>query len=251
MTATNELIDKVVIITGASSGIGEITARHLAAAGARVVLGARRVDRLEAIAAEIAETGGQVTWYETDVRVQDDLEGLVDEALDAFGRVDVLVNNAGLMPLSFLRDLKVDEWTEMVDVNIKGVLHGMAAVMPVMLEQGYGHIINIASVAAHTVFPTGAVYCATKYAVRALTEGLFQEMGGAIKATLISPGPVDTELLDRISDARLEASMRQVYSTAIEPEAVARAILFAIEQPADVTVGEIIIRPSTSGAARR
>lgn len=251
MTATNELIDKVVIITGASSGIGEITARQLAAAGARVVLGARRVDRLEAIAAEIAETGGQVTWYETDVRVQDDLEGLVDEALDAFGRVDVLVNNAGLMPLSFLRDLKVDEWTEMVDVNIKGVLHGMAAVMPVMLEQGYGHIINIASVAAHTVFPSGAVYCATKYAVRALTEGLFQEMGGAIKATLISPGPVDTELLDRISDTRLEASMRQVYSTAIEPEAVARAILFAIEQPADVTVGEIIIRPSTSGAARR
>jgi NADP-dependent 3-hydroxy acid dehydrogenase YdfG len=251
MALQNELMGKVVMITGASSGIGEITARYLAAAGAQVVLGARRVERLEAIADEIAEMGGEAVWYETDVTVQEDLEGLVEEALDAFGQIDVMINNAGLMPLSFLRNVKVDEWSEMVDVNIKGVLYGMAAVIPTMLEQGYGHIINMASVAAHSVFPTGAVYCATKHAVRAVTDGLFQELGGVIKATLISPGPVDTELLDRISSPRLEESMREIYSTAIEPEAVARAVLYAIAQPDDVTVGEVIIRPSKAGSVQR
>lgn len=251
MATTDEKIDQVVVITGASSGIGEITARMLAARGAKVVLGARRVDRLDAIATEISEAGGEVSWYETDVTEPDDLLGLIDEALESFGRVDVLINNAGLMPLSFLRDAKVDEWDEMIDVNIKGVLYGIAAAMPVMLEQGRGHIINMASVAAHSVFPSGSVYCATKHAVRAITEGLLQEAAGQIKATLISPGPVDTELLDTISDERLEGSMRQVYSTAIEPEAVARAVIFAIEQPFDVTVSEIIIRPSAPGKTGR
>lgn len=249
--AMDDRIDHVVVITGASSGIGEITARMLAARGAKVVMGARRVDRLDAIATEIAEAGGEASWYETDVTEPEDLVGLVDEAIESFGRVDVLVNNAGLMPLSFLRNAKIDEWDEMIDVNIKGVLYGIAAVMPVMQEQKQGHIINMASVAAHSVFPSGAVYCATKHAVRAITEGLLQEAAGMIKATLISPGPVDTELLDTISDERLESSMRQIYSTAIEPEAVARSVIYAIEQPFDVTISEIIIRPSAPGSVKR
>jgi NADP-dependent 3-hydroxy acid dehydrogenase YdfG len=246
MTGEDSISGKVVVITGASSGIGEITARMLADRGASVMLGARRIDRLTEIVSEIEETGGQAACLETDVTRPDQVNDLLDEAVELFGKVDVLINNAGLMPLSHLRTLKVAEWDAMIDVNIKGVLYGIASALPYMQEQGFGHIINIASIAGHQVFPTGAVYCATKFAVRAITEGLRQEMTGRIKATLISPGPVETELLDHISDVRVEEGMRQIYCSAIDPEAVARAILFAIEQPDDVLIGEIIVRPAVA-----
>lgn len=238
------IVDKVVIVTGASSGIGEATARHLAAQGAKVVLGARRADRLEAIAAAIAADGGTVAFRAVDVTDRADVAGLIAFARDRFGRVDVIVNNAGLMPLSRLDQLKVEEWDRMIDVNIKGVLYGIAAVLPLFAAQGSGHVINLSSVAGHRVAPTLAVYSGTKHAVRAISEGLRQEVGASIRVTIVSPGAVESELTGTISDPEIKQRMDEYRTIAIPAAAIARAIAFAIEQPEDVDVNEILIRPT-------
>ena len=237
--------DKVVIITGASSGIGEATARILASHGARVVLGARRTERLETLAALIRTAGGVAEYQALDVTKRSQLEDIVALAKSRFGRVDVIVNNAGVMPLSTLEQLKVDEWERMVDVNIKGVLYGIAAALPVMQAQGSGQIINVASIGAHRVVPSAAVYCATKFAVRAISDGLRQEVDN-IRVTVISPGVTESELADSISDPDARLGMQAYRKIAISAEAVARTILFAIEQPADVDLSEIVVRPTAS-----
>lgn len=237
--------DKVVIITGASSGIGEATVRILAAHGARVVLGARRTERLETLAALIRTAGGIAEYQALDVTKRSQLEDIVALAKSRFGRVDVIVNNAGVMPLSRLEQLKVDEWERMVDVNIKGVLYGIAAALPVMQAQGSGQIINVASVGGHRVVPTAAVYSATKFAVRAISDGLRQELTN-IRVNVISPGVTESELADSISDADARLNMQTYRKIAISAEAVARTILFAIEQPADVDLSEIVVRPTAS-----
>jgi len=237
--------DKVVIITGASSGIGEATARILASHGARVVLGARRTERLETLAALIRTAGGVAEYQALDVTKRSQLEDIVAFAKSRFGRVDVIVNNAGVMPLSTLEQLKVDEWERMVDVNIKGVLYGIAAALPVMQAQGSGQIINVASIGAHRVVPSAAVYCATKFAVRAISDGLRQEVDN-IRVTVISPGVTESELADSISDPEARLGMQAYRKIAISAEAVARTILFAIEQPADVDLSEIVVRPTAS-----
>jgi NADP-dependent 3-hydroxy acid dehydrogenase YdfG len=236
------LNSKVVLITGASSGIGEGTARQLAANGARVVLGARRTERLEAIAADIEKAGGAVRLRRLDVTDREDVEAFAAFAESAFGPIDVLVNNAGVMPLSPLSALKVDEWDRMIDVNIRGVLHGIAAVLPRMEAQGHGHIINVSSVGGFVVQPTAAVYAATKFAVRAISEGLRKE-SDRIRCTCIYPGVVTSELADTISDPVARERMQSYRKLAIEPDAIGRAIQFAIEQPGDVDVNEIVVRP--------
>jgi len=237
---------KVIAITGASSGIGEATARLLASQGARVVLGARRLERLEALAASINDNGGSAVVRALDVTSRAEMQGFIDFAEQQFGRVDVIVNNAGVMPLSKLEALKVDEWDRMIDVNIRGVLHGIAAGLPLMQRQRSGQFINIASIGAYAVTPTAAVYCATKYAVRAISEGLRQEVGGDIRGTLISPGVTESELAESISDADARSAMRDFRQIAIPAEAIARAIAYAIDQPADVDVSELIVRPTAS-----
>ncbi|MCY1396791.1 SDR family oxidoreductase [Pseudomonas sp. QLc11A] len=237
---------KVVLITGASSGIGEATARLLASKGAHVVLGARRTERLEILCGEINASGGVAHFQALDVTRRDDMQGFVDFALKLHGRVDVIVNNAGVMPLSKLEALKVSEWDQMIDVNIRGVLHGIAAGLPLMQKQQSGQFINIASIGAYTVSPTAAVYCATKFAVRAISEGLRQEVGGDIRVTVISPGVTESELAESISDEGGRAEMREFRKIAIPAMAVARAIAYAIEQPADVDVSELIVRPTAS-----
>jgi NADP-dependent 3-hydroxy acid dehydrogenase YdfG len=238
--------DKVIVITGASSGIGEATARLLAERGAKVVLGARRTERLAVIAAEINGAGGHAQFRALDVTDQQDVQRFVDFAVEHYGRVDVLVNNAGVMPLSRLDALKVDEWNRMIDVNIRGVLHGIAASLPLMQRQRAGQIINIASIGAYAVSPTAAVYCATKYAVRAISEGLRQEVGGDIRVTVIAPGVTESELAESISDEGGRAEMKSFRKIAIPAEAIARAIAYAVEQPADVDVSELIVRPTAS-----
>ncbi len=236
---------KVVAITGASSGIGEATALLLAERGARVVLGARGLDRLEALAARIAAAGGEAASAPTDVKRRDDLSALVKLACERYGRLDVLVSNAGFGPLSPLDDLRVEEWEEMIDVNIKGVLYGIAAALPVFREQGFGHFVNIASTAAHRIVPNMAVYCGTKFAVRAISEGLRQEAGDKLRVTVISPGFTRTNIAESITNPEVKAQIIASMDTmAIPPEAIARAIAFAVEQPADVDVGEIIVRPT-------
>nr|WP_311529516.1 SDR family oxidoreductase [uncultured Ralstonia sp.] len=236
---------KVVVITGASSGLGETTARHLASLGAAVVLGARRVDRLEGIARDIRATGGKVEVVSADVTRQDDVRALVETAVRVFGRVDVLINNAGLMAIAPLSETKVDEWDRMIDINIKGVLYGIAAALPVFQQQGSGHFINIASVAGIKVFsPGGTVYSGTKFAVRAISEGLRHEVGGAIRTTTIEPGAVDSELKYGSSHVESAQFVRDFYQIAIPADAVARAIAYAIEQPADVDINEIVLRPT-------
>lgn len=236
---------KVVVITGASSGLGETTARHLASLGAAVVLGARRMDRLEGIAQDIRAAGGKVEVVQTDVTRQQDVRELVETAVRAFGRVDVLVNNAGLMAIAPLSETRVDEWDRMIDINIKGVLYGVAAALPLFQKQGSGHFINIASVAGIKVFsPGGTVYSGTKFAVRAISEGLRHEVGGAIRTTTIEPGAVDSELKHGSSHAESAQFVRDFYQTAIPADAVARAIAYAIEQPADVDINEIVLRPT-------
>ncbi len=240
----SEIHDKVVIITGASSGLGEATARRLAKSGAKVMLAARREDRLVALRDAIVEQGGDAIYKVTDVTDRDQMQALAQATLDAYDRIDVLVNNAGLMPLSPLDKLKVDEWDTMIDVNIRGVLYGIAAVLPTMRKQHAGHIINLSSVAGHKVFPSSAVYSATKYAVKAISEGLRQEGNGEIRSTNISPGAVATELPSTISDTDTAKNVDELYDMAIDPDAIARAVAFAIEQPADVDVNELIIRPS-------
>jgi NADP-dependent 3-hydroxy acid dehydrogenase YdfG len=236
---------KVIAITGASSGIGEGVARLLAERGAHVVIGARRTERLEKLAAEITAKGGSIRFRAVDVTSRADTQAFVDFARDAFGPVDVIVNNAGVMPLSPLTAMKVDEWDRMIDVNIRGVLHGIAAVLPEMKARGQGHIINVASIGAHVVVPTAAVYCATKYAVWAISEGLRQE-NADIRVTVISPGVVESELAGTITDEGSAKAMVDYRRIAITPDAIARAIAFAIEQPADVDVSEIIVRPTAS-----
>jgi NADP-dependent 3-hydroxy acid dehydrogenase YdfG len=242
---SSNIAGKVIVITGASSGLGETTARHLAAAGASLVLGARRKDRLEALAGEIRAAGGKVEVVVTDVTKRADVEGLINTALSRFGRIDVLVNNAGLMAIAPLTEGKVDEWERMIDINIKGVLYGIAAALPVFEKQGSGHFINIASVAAIKVFsPGGTVYSGTKFAVRAITEGLRHEVGGAIRTTTISPGAVESELKLGSTHEESAKFVKAFYESAIPSESVARAIAFAIDQPADVDINEIVLRPT-------
>ncbi len=243
---TLNITDKVVVITGASSGIGEATARHLATQGARLVLGARRLDRLELLGSELRAGGANVRVKAIDVTSLEDTQSLVQAAVQAFGRVDVIMNNAGVMPLSKLDALKIVEWNRMIDVNIRGVLHGIAAVLPLMQKQRSGQIINMASIGAHAVSPTAAVYCATKYAVLAISEGLRQEVGGNIRVTVISPGVTTSELADSISDPAGKSQMQAFRKIAIAPDAVARAVAYAMAQPADVDVSEIIVRPTAS-----
>ena len=240
----SEIQNKVVIITGASSGLGEATALRLAKNGAKLMLAARREDRLQKLVTDIEKNGGTAKYQVTDVTDRSAVEALAKATYQAYERIDVLVNNAGLMPLSPLAATKVDEWEKMVDVNIKGVLYGIAAVMPIMQQQKSGHIINISSVAGHKVFPAGAVYCATKFAVKALSEGIRLESNGEIRSTNISPGAVDTELTNTISHDETAAGVEQLYGVAIDADAIARAIAYAIEQPDDVDVNEIIIRPT-------
>jgi NADP-dependent 3-hydroxy acid dehydrogenase YdfG len=235
---------KVVVITGASSGLGEATARHLAGRGAKVLLGARRTDRLAAIVADIERSGGEAAAKATDVTKRADVEALVQAALQKFGRLDVMVNNAGLMATSPVAKLLVEEWERMVDINIKGVLYGIAAALPLFLRQGSGHFINISSVAGHKVSMGSAVYAGTKFAVRAISEGLRQEVEG-IRTTIISPGAVQTELPLGISDPESATRIQEFYrQQAIAPDAVARAIAYAIEQPADVDINEVLLRPT-------
>lgn len=236
--------DKVVIITGASSGLGEATARRLSQSGAKLMLAARREDRLKALAQALRKEDKQVAYRVVDVTDRAQMEALAQAALSEYGRIDVLINNAGLMPLAPLDAIQVDEWETMIDVNIKGVLYGIAAVLPTMRAQKSGHIINLSSVAGHKVFPGGAVYCATKFAVRALSEGLRIESRGEIRSTNISPGAVATELTDHITHKGAAEVAGQIYQVAIDADAIARAIAYAIEQPADVDVNEMIIRPS-------
>ena len=239
---------KVVAVTGASSGIGEATALLLAAGGAKLVLGARRADRLAALADRITAAGGKAAYVPTDVTRRDDLAGLVGLAGERFGRLDVLVNNAGIGPISPLDDLRVEEWEAMVDINIKGVLYGIAAALPVFRRQGFGHFVNTASTAGLVVRPSMAVYAGTKFAVRAISEGLRQEAGEKLRVTVISPGFVHTEFVETVTNpavkAQLEASRDKF---AMPPDAVSRAIAFAIAQPEDVDVGEIVIRPTAQG----
>ncbi|MEY2857359.1 MAG: hypothetical protein RLZZ74_1671 [Cyanobacteriota bacterium] len=236
--------NKIVIITGASSGLGEATAKRLAKQGAKLMLAARREDRLQELVAEIEQDGGTAKYQVTDVSDRSQVEALAKATQQAYGRIDVLVNNAGLMPLSPLDETKVEEWEKMIDVNIKGVLYGVAAVLPIMRSQQSGHIINISSVAGHKVFPGGAVYCATKYAVKAISEGIRLESQGQIRSTNISPGAVATELANTITHEQTAQSINQLVAIAIDADAIARAITYAIEQPGDVDVNEIIIRPT-------
>ncbi|OCI98381.1 oxidoreductase [Agrobacterium sp. 13-626] len=238
--------DKVVVITGASSGLGEATARHLAERGATVVIGARRVDRIKALAAELIATGSEVVAVETDVTDRDQVKTLVDTAVERFGRIDVLLNNACLMPLAPLERLKIDEWDRMIDVNIKAVLYGIAAALPHMKARKSGHIINVSSVYGHVVDPGATVYCATKHAVRALSEGLRKEVKPYnIRTTIISPGAVSTELLDHISEKDIQTGTRDFVSKiAIGPGTFARSVAFAISEPDDVDINEILFRPT-------
>lgn len=238
--------NKVVVITGASSGLGEATARHLSAGGAAVVLGARRLDRIEALAGELTDRGGRALAVATDVTQADQVQGLVDAAVEAFGRVDVIINNAGLMPHSPLERRKIDDWDRTIDVNLKGVLYGIAAVLPHMQRQKSGHIINVSSVAGHKVGPGGAVYSATKTAVRVLSEGLRQEVKPYnIRTTVISPGAVATELPGSATEADVAQNLRDFYDEyAIPAASFARAVAFAMEQPDDVDVNEILFRPT-------
>lgn len=234
-------MSKIILITGASSGIGEATARTLAANGHSVVLGARRTERLAQIAADIRAQGDVAEYRPLDVADRADVQAFVDFARQRFGRVDVIFNNAGVMPVSPMNALKTDEWDRIIDINIKGVLNGIAAVLPIMEAQGSGHIINTASTGAHAVGPQFGVYCASKYAVRAITEGLRQEMT-RVRVTLISPGVTTSELGHDISVAETAAGVQQLRSIALETGAIANAVLYAISQPADVDVNEMIVR---------
>jgi NADP-dependent 3-hydroxy acid dehydrogenase YdfG len=239
---------KVVLVTGASSGIGEATARLLAERGHHVVLGARRTERLAALTEDIRAAGGSAEHHPLDVTDADRVRAFVDAARSGHGRVDVLVNNAGVMPLSRLEALRLDEWNRMIDVNVRGVLHGIAAALPVMRAQRHGQFVNVASIGAHQVSPTAAVYCATKYAVWAISEGLRQEVGGDIRVTTICPGVTESELAESISDPVGREEMRTYRSVAIPASSVGAAIAFAIDQPAEVDVSEIIVRPTASHA---
>ncbi|SDC91372.1 SDR family oxidoreductase [Rhodococcus tukisamuensis] len=237
---------KIVLVTGASSGIGEATARRLAADGHHVILGARRVDRLVALVTELKEAGHSAEYAQLDVTDLDNVRAVVTDVLTRHGRIDVLVNNAGVMPLSLVQDLRIDDWNQMIDVNLRGVLHGIAAVLPGMRQRGAGHIVNIASTAANRVDSPGVVYSATKYAVRAVSEGLRQETTD-IRVTVISPGLTRTELTQAGGDTQVQGAMRDaVEEVGIDATAIAAAIAYAVGQPADIDVNEIIVRPTAS-----
>ncbi|WP_455818044.1 SDR family oxidoreductase [Pseudomonas cerasi] len=233
---------KVVLITGASSGIGAGMAKELAAGGARLLLGARRLDRLETLAAELQASGADVQIQALDVTRRESVQQFADTALATWGQIDVMINNAGVMPLSALSALKVDEWEQMVDVNIKGVLYGIAAVLPSMRARERGHIINIGSIGALAVSPSAAVYCATKFAVRAISDGLRQEEP-LLRVTCIHPGVVESELADSITDPASAAMMQSWRAIALQPDAIGRAVRYAIDQPDEVVVNEMVVRP--------
>jgi NADP-dependent 3-hydroxy acid dehydrogenase YdfG len=243
---SNNISGKLVVITGASSGLGEAAARLLSAKGAILVMGARRLDRLEALVGEITQAGGQALAISTDVTDRNQVRHLVDSAVKTYGKIDAMINNAGLMPHSPLERLKVDDWDRMVDVNLKGVLYGIAAALPYMQAQKSGHFINVSSVAGHKVSSMGAVYSATKHAVRALSEGLRQEVKPwNIRTTVISPGAIDTELPDSATEADVVQGLKAFYeANAISPDSFARAVAFAMSQPDDMDVNEILYRPT-------
>jgi NADP-dependent 3-hydroxy acid dehydrogenase YdfG len=245
MTTVN---GKVIAITGASSGIGEASALLLAERGAKLVLGARGTDRLQALADRIVASGGDAVWVRTDVKQRGDLCQLVKLACDRYGKLDVLISNAGIGPISPLDELRVEDWEDMIDINLKGVLYGIAAALPIFREQAFGHFINTASVAAHRIVPTMAVYAGTKIAVRAISEGLRQEAGDKLRVTVISPGFTRTNFAESMSNQEVKAQIvASMEKFAMSPDAIARAIAFAIEQPVDVDVGEIIVRPTAQG----
>ncbi|MCH6585425.1 MAG: SDR family oxidoreductase [Thaumarchaeota archaeon] len=240
--------DKVAIITGASSGIGYATALALSKAGAKVAIGARRVDRLEELAKKISADGGEVFYQKLDVTQRSECENFAKAVLEKWGSIDILVNNAGLMPLSLFKSLKVDEWDRMIDVNIKGVLYCTGSVILHMKEKKSGHIVNLSSVAGRTVFPTGTVYCATKHAITAFSEGLRQEFSARsnIRVTSIEPGVVATELTDTITDESLQGFIENAKKMeALQAKDIANAILYAVESPSHVNVNEVLIRPTT------
>lgn len=241
----NNIKGKVIVITGASSGLGEAAARHLSKQGAIVVLGARRADKIQALADELNKTGKALSVV-TDVTKVEQVKSLVDAAVKTYGRIDVLINNAGLMPQSPLDRLKIDEWDQMIDVNIKGVLYGIAAALPYMKEQKSGHIINVSSVAGHKVHAGGVVYSATKHAVRVISEGLREEVKPYnLRTTIVSPGAVDTELPNSISEPDIAENTKKFYhELAIPADSFARVVAFAISQPDDVDINEILYRPT-------
>lgn len=241
----NPIEGKIVVITGASSGLGEATARHLAGQGAVVVLGARRLDRIQALAGELAGGQNKALALQTDVTDSEQVKALVEKAVQTYGRVDVILNNAGLMPHSPLERLKVEDWDRMIDVNIKGVLYGIAAVLPHMSARKSGHIINVSSVAGHKVRAGSTVYSATKHAVRVISEGLRQEVKPyGIRTTIISPGAVSTELPDSITESDVAENVRKFYEIAIPADSFARAVAYAMSQPDDVDINEILFRPT-------
>lgn len=235
---------KVIVITGASSGIGEATSSLLAERGAKLVLGARREDRLDTLAKRIVAAGGKAVHLSMDVKKRQDVEALVNLACDRFGKLDVLINNAGIGPISMLDELRVEDWEEMIDVNIKGPLYGIAAALPVFRQQGFGHFVNTLSTAGLVIKPTMAVYAGTKNAMRAIAEGLRQEAGETLRVTNISPGAVQTNFADSITNQEIKEATKRWASMAISPDAIARAIAFAIEQPDDVDVSDIVVRPT-------
>jgi NADP-dependent 3-hydroxy acid dehydrogenase YdfG len=239
-----EISGKVVAITGASSGIGEATALSLAGQGATVVLGARRAERLEALACRIRQTGGEAAWIATDVRERTDVSGLVELARDRYGKLDVLVSNAGIGRVSPLDDLRVEDWEEMIDVNLRSVLYGIAAALPVFREQGRGHFVNIVSTSGLLILPTQAVYAATKNAVRTLSEGLRVEAGDRLRVTVVSPGMTNTGFGDSMAPEMQERFRARAAVAAMSPDAIARAVAFVIGQPAGVDVGDIVVRPT-------
>lgn len=241
----NNIEGKVIVITGASSGLGEAAARHLAAQGAVLMLGARRSDRLDAIVTDLRNEGRQASARVTDVTDSSQVQALVDAAIAQFGRIDVIINNAGLMPHSPLERRKIEDWNRMIDVNLKGVLYGIAAALPAMQQQKSGHVINVSSVAGHKVRPGSAVYAATKTAVRVISEGLRQEVKPYnIRTTVISPGAVMSELHESVTEPDIAANVRELYKLAIPADAFAHAVAYAIAQPAEVDINEILLRPT-------
>jgi NADP-dependent 3-hydroxy acid dehydrogenase YdfG len=240
--------NKVAIVTGASSGIGYATALALSRAGAKVAAGARRIDRLESLQSEITKNGGEIFIQKLDVTIKSECDAFADAVIKKWGTIDILVNNAGLQPLSFFKNLKVDEWDKMIDVNIRGVLYCTAAVITHMMNKKSGHIVNISSIAGRIVYPTGSVYCATKHAVTAFSEGLRQEFSqrSNIRITCIEPGLVATELTNTITDEALEKYVeRTKQMEALQAEDIADAIVFAVQAPSHVNVNEMLIRPTT------
>ncbi len=240
--------NKVVVVTGASSGIGEATSLLLAARGAKLVLGARGMEKLEDLALRIHQAGGEAVYASTDVRNREEVAELVRLALRHYGKLDVFVGNAGVMPISYLDERRVDEWEAMIDVNLKGFLYGIAEALPIFRQQNVGHFVNVASTAGHRIVPRQAVYAGTKFAVRAISEGLRQEAGDKLRVTIISPGITRTNFAETISNDQTKAELEKMRDQiAMPPEAVAQAIAFAIEQPDEVDVGEIVIRPTAQG----